>query len=252
MSAPQEELFELIDNASCAVAFTGAGISTECGIPDFRSPGGFWTKNKPVYFDDFVRDPEVRFEGWRRFLQLRDEYFGVKPGRGHQVLAHLHEKGKLAGVITQNIDNLHQDSGIPPENIVELHGNGTYAKCLDCGARYELEWCAVELENTGACPVCRSCGGYVKSATISFGQAMPKDEMMRAEFLAASCDLIIAIGSSLVVYPAAGIPVLARQSGARLVIINREPTELDPLASLVINDDIGDVLEPFLALYGNW
>lgn len=251
MSNPKEKLAELIDEAQMAVAFTGAGISTECGIPDFRSPGGFWSKNKPVYFDDFVRDAHVRREGWRRFLKLRDEYLGVEPGRGHKALAYLHQQGKLSNIITQNIDNLHQDSGVPANDIVELHGNGTYAKCLECGTRYELDWCANRLDETGECPTCSACGGLVKSATISFGQAMPREEMARAEFIATTCDLILAIGSSLVVYPAAGIPVIARRNGAKLVIINKEPTELDPLASLVINDDIGDVMEPFLSLYGS-
>ncbi|MGI9481725.1 MAG: SIR2 family NAD-dependent protein deacylase [Hyphomicrobiales bacterium] len=249
MNEKSKKLAELIDESSMAVAFTGAGISTECGIPDFRSPGGFWSKNKPVYFDDFVRDPDVRREGWKRFLKLRDEHLDVKPGRGHKALAHLHKHGKLRNIITQNIDNLHQASGVPVQDIVELHGNGTYAKCLECAARYELDWCAERLAESNECPRCQACGGFVKSATISFGQAMPREEMARAEFLATSCDLILAIGTSLVVYPASGIPIIACKNGAKLVIINRDPTELDSLASLVINEDIGDVMEPFLTLY---
>jgi NAD-dependent deacetylase len=241
-----DELSGLIGDAQAVVAFTGAGISTECGIPDFRSPGGFWAQNKPVYFDDFMRDPDVRREGWKRFLLLRDQYLDVKPGRGHRALADLHTAGKLESVITQNIDNLHQASGIPPGNIIELHGNGTYAKCVECGARHELDWCAQKLEETQNCPLCQACGGFVKSATISFGQAMPREEMAQAENYAKTCDLILAIGSSLLVYPAAGIPLLAQRTGAKLVIINREPTEQDSGADLVIHDDIGDVLTPFL------
>jgi NAD-dependent deacetylase len=241
-----DELSGLIGDAQAVVAFTGAGISTECGIPDFRSPGGFWAQNKPVYFDDFMRDPDVRREGWKRFLLLRDQYLDVKPGRGHRALADLHAAGKLESVITQNIDNLHQASGIPPGNIIELHGNGTYAKCVECGARHELDWCAQKLEETQNCPLCQACGGFVKSATISFGQAMPREEMAQAENYAKTCDLILAIGSSLLVYPAAGIPLLAQRTGAKLVIINREPTEQDTGADLVIHDDIGDVLTPFL------
>ena len=246
MSNANDDLNELIAKSRRVVAFTGAGISTECGIPDFRSPGGFWSKNKPVQFDDFVRDPNIRREGWKRFLALRDQYLDVEPGRGHMALANLQSRGKLISVITQNIDNLHQRSGIPAEEIIELHGNGTYAKCIECGHRHELDWCARKLEETKECPLCQACGGFVKSATISFGQAMPRVEMARAEEIASECDLILAIGSSLVVYPAAGIPVLARRAGAELVIINREPTELDQIASLVINEDIGDVLTPYL------
>lgn len=248
MSDVKEQLATMIEDAQNIVAFTGAGISTECGIPDFRSPNGFWASNKPVYFDDFVRSPDVRREAWRRFLMLHDQHFGVQPGRGHRALANLHANGKLSAVITQNIDNLHQDSGVPFDDVVELHGNGTYAKCIECGHRHELDWCAQKLKETDACPLCQACGGFVKSATISFGQAMPVAEMEKAQNLAQDCDLMLAIGSSLVVYPAAGIPILARQYDAKLVILNGEPTELDPIAQLVINRDIGDVLEPYISL----
>ena len=147
-----EQLKEMVAGASNVVAFTGAGISTECGIPDFRSPGGFWTKNRPIDFREFVSDPASRREAWSRFLKLRDEHLDVQPGRGHMALARLNATGKMSHVITQNIDNLHQDSGLPVDAIIELHGNGTYAKCLDCGTRHELDWCAEEPPIVGAEP----------------------------------------------------------------------------------------------------
>jgi NAD-dependent deacetylase len=178
-----------------------------------------------------------------------DEYFkGASPGRGHQALAALYNSGKVPAVVTQNIDNLHQDSGIPAENIVELHGNTTYATCLDCARRYELPWVKERYARLGGrAPDCPACGGYIKTATVSFGQAMPASAMRRAEELTRACDLFLAIGSSLVVWPAAGFPLLAQRNGARLIIINREPTEHDALADLVIRDDIGAVLAPFAA-----
>jgi len=246
MNPSFETLARMVDGARDAVAFTGAGISTECGIPDFRSPGGLWTKYRPIDFDTFMSSQAARREGLTRFLRIRAEVGEVGPGRGHRAIAGLVAAGKVSAVITQNIDNLHQASGIAPERIIELHGNGSYAHCLDCGTRHELDWVARWLaEEPERAPACTRCGGIVKTATISFGQAMPVEAMRRAQAMAESCDLMLAIGSSLQVYPAAGLPVLARRSGARLVIINREPTELDRLADLVINDDIGDVLDGF-------
>ncbi len=235
-------LQEMVADARTVVAFTGAGISTECGIPDFRSPGGFWTKNRPIDFREFVSDANARREAWSRFLKLRDEHLGVKPGRGHAALAQMQASGKLSHVITQNIDNLHQDSGLSDGAIIELHGNGTYAKCLDCEQRHELDWCAEQFGATDQCPRCQTCGGLVKTATISFGQAMPQDQMMRAEAATLQCDLFLAIGSSLSVQPAAGFPLIAAQNGAKLVIINRDETPLDRYADLVLNEDIGDTL----------
>lgn len=242
------ELLGLFEASKRAVVFTGAGISTECGIPDFRSPGGLWSNNMPIYFDDFVRSAEMRREAWRRKFAMEDHFAGAKPGRGHRAVAHLIACGKASCVITQNIDNLHQDSGVPEKNVIELHGNGSYAICLDCGRRHELEWVRRVFDESGEGPCCEACGGLVKSATISFGQAMPEREMLRAEAATLNCDLFLSIGSSLVVYPAAGFPIMAKRNGARLVIINREPTELDTIADLVVNDDIGTVMEPLLSL----
>ena len=243
-----DRLRALVDEASVIVPFTGAGISTECGIPDFRSPGGIWTKMRPIDFSDFLASQEARDESWRRRFAMQEQFGGAKPGRGHQALASLYRVGKSPGVVTQNIDNLHQASGIASEHVVELHGNTTYATCLDCAARYELPWVKQFFEASGRAPSCTSCGGHIKTATVSFGQAMPEREMQRAEEMTRAADLFIAIGSSLVVWPAAGFPLMAKRSGASLVIINRDPTEFDDIADLVVRHDIGDVLAPFIAL----
>jgi NAD-dependent protein deacetylase/lipoamidase len=242
-----EELRALVDGASMIVPFTGAGISTECGIPDFRSPGGIWTRMRPIDFSDFIASQEARDESWRRRFAMEEQFGGAKPGRGHMALASLYRIGKSPGVVTQNIDNLHQASGISAEHVIELHGNTTYATCLDCAARYELPWVRARLDAAeGRAPSCPSCGGHIKTATVSFGQAMPDEAMRRAEQMTLSADLFVAIGSSLVVWPAAGFPLMAKRNGARLVIINRDPTEFDDIADLVVRDDIGSVLAPFI------
>jgi NAD-dependent deacetylase len=240
------QLSRFIDDAQTIVPFTGAGISTECGIPDFRSPGGLWTKNQPIPYDEFVARQDMRDESWRRRFALEEKFGAAKPGRGHRALASLYRSGKVPALITQNIDNLHQASGIAAADVVELHGNTTYAVCLDCGERYELGWVRQKFENSGRAPEC-GCGGYIKTATVSFGQSMPAEAMERAEQLSKSCDLFLAVGSSLVVWPAAGFPLMAKRNGSALVIINREPTEFDDLADLVIRNDIGDALGPFIA-----
>ncbi|MFS8037953.1 SIR2 family NAD-dependent protein deacylase [Xanthobacter sp. AM11] len=246
LKGAQAHLAKLLDEAAAAVAFTGAGISTECGIPDFRSPGGLWTQNKPIPFDVFRAHKAARNEAWRRKFAMEEAFAAARPGRGHMALSRLLERGRLAGVITQNIDGLHQASGLPDAALVELHGNGTYATCLDCGTRYELSWVKARFDAAGGvAPDCPACGGPVKAATISFGQAMPETEMARAEALTRGCDLFIVIGSSLVVFPAAAFPLKAKKAGARLVILNREPTEFDDLADLVVRTEIGDVLAPF-------
>ena len=239
-------LRHLIEEAQAIVPFTGAGISTECGIPDFRSPGGIWTKYQPIPFDAFMTDQEMRDESWRRRFAMEDQFGGAKPGRGHRAIASLYRAGKVPGLITQNIDNLHQASGVAANDVVELHGNTTYARCIGCGRAYDLAWVKLRFEETGGAPDCADCDEPVKTATISFGQAMPEDAMRRATELARHCDLFIAIGSSLVVWPAAGFPMLARNCGAKLVIINNEPTEQDEIADLVIRHDIGETLGPFV------
>jgi NAD-dependent deacetylase len=239
-------LRDLFDAARVITPFTGAGISTECGIPDFRSPGGLWTQNRPIGFDEFLGSQAMRNESWRRRFAMQDQFGGAKPGRGHRALAMLHQAGKAPHLITQNIDNLHQDAGVPPEAVIELHGNTTYATCLDCAQRYELDWVRDRFEQArDVAPDC-TCGGYIKTATVSFGQAMPELEMRRAEDATLACDLFLAIGSSLVVWPAAGFPLMAKRNGAKLVIINRERTDFDEIADLVIREDIGTVLAPFV------
>jgi len=240
-------LRELIAAASVIVPFTGAGISTECGIPDFRSPGGIWTKNQPILFDEFLASQEMRNEAWRRRFAMEEHFSKAHPGRGHLALASLYRAGKAPGVVTQNIDNLHQSSGIGADDVVELHGNNTYAVCLSCAKRYELSWVKERFSASGRAPDCPDCDGHIKSATVSFGQAMPEAAMQRAENMTRSCDLFLAIGSSLVVWPAAGFPLMAKRNGARLVILNREATELDDIADLVVRNDIGTVLSPFIA-----
>ncbi len=240
-------LAAMIDASERIVPFTGAGISTESGIPDFRSPGGLWTKTQPIPFDQFIASREMRDEAWRRRFAMEDYFGKAQPTRGHLALASLYRMGKAPGVITQNIDNLHQAAGVPQEHVIELHGNTTFATCLDCAKRYELSHIKEKFENSGGrAPDC-DCGGYIKTATISFGQAMPQEAMQRAQAWSQDCDLFIAIGSSLVVWPAAGLPLQATKSGARLVIINREPTEFDSIADLVIRHDIGDALAPLIA-----
>lgn len=236
----------LTEEAEIVVPFTGAGISTECGIPDFRSPGGLWSKYRPIQFDEFLASAAMRDESWRRRFAMEAQFSTAQPGRGHMALASLHRRGKAPAVITQNIDNLHQASGFPADQVVELHGNTTYATCLDCGDRYELAWVKERFDKDGRAPDCTDCGGYIKTATVSFGQAMPEAAMRRAEDLAAGCNLFVAIGSSLVVWPAASLPLLAKRSGARLIIINREPTDFDSTADLVIRADIGTALAPFI------
>ena len=238
----REKLAALIDEARRIVVFTGAGISTESGVPDFRSPGGVWSKMKPIYFDEFVGSEARRREAWGRTFAGTAGWTGAKPNAGHAAVARLVASGKASAVITQNVDNLHQDSGVPAEQVIELHGNASYAKCLDCGLRCEFETLKAPFLEQGIVPVCRSCGGLLKSATISFGQPMPEGPMARAEDEALACDLFLVLGSSLVVYPAAGFPLLAKRNGAGLVIVNREPTDQDGYADLVLHDEIGPVM----------
>jgi NAD-dependent deacetylase len=241
------DLRSLFAEAKVIAGFTGAGISTESGVPDFRSPGSPWIRNKSIPFEAFLNSAEARREAWRRKFAMDNLYQDARPSRGHMALGSLVAQGKMPAVITQNIDGLHQASGIPADRVIELHGNGTYATCLSCGRRHELDWGRRRFEVTGEPPGCESCGGTVKSATISFGQSMPKEAMRRAQELTLACDLFLVIGSSLVVYPAAGFPILAKRNGAKLVIVNREPTELDGIADLVIRGEIGPVLQPFIA-----
>jgi NAD-dependent deacetylase len=234
-----DDLRRMLDEARSIVAFTGAGISTESGIPDFRSPGGIWTRYKPIEFGDFLASAEMRRESWRRKFATHETLQKATPNAGHRALARLVELGKMPAVITQNIDGLHQASGVPDSKVIELHGNTTYAACIDCRRRYELDWVREAFAVDEQLPVCTACGGHIKTATISFGQSMPEAAMESAQEAALAADLFIVLGSSLVVYPAAGFPIMAKRNGSRLVIVNREPTDQDDMADLVINAEIG-------------
>ncbi len=247
MTGDLDRLRTMLDDARHVVVFTGAGISTESGIPDFRSPGGIWSRTGTIMFDDFMTSIEARRESWRRRNEIERDMTGARPNAGHMAVARLVATGKVMTLITQNIDGLHQASGVPEGKIVELHGNSTYAVCLDCGERHDIAPILKAFCADGVVPLCRACGGIVKTATISFGQPMPAEAMERARRAALSCDLCLAIGSSLVVWPAASFPLLAKQNGAALVILNREPTDHDPHADLVLHREIGPTLSAVVA-----
>ncbi|MBA3811331.1 MAG: NAD-dependent deacetylase [Caulobacteraceae bacterium] len=235
-------LARLIAAARNVTVFTGAGMSTESGVPDFRSPGGVWSRMKPIQFQDFVASEAARREAWTRVFTGAAGWTGAAPNSGHHAVARLVARGKAGAVITQNVDNLHQHSGVPEDRVIELHGNASYATCLACGLRHELATLRTPFLERGEIPVCRACGGLVKTATISFGQPMREGPMARAQAATAACDLFLVLGSSLVVYPAAGFPLAAKRHGAKLAIVNREPTDQDPFADLVLNDEIGAVM----------
>jgi NAD-dependent deacetylase len=241
--APRDELSRMIEASRRMVVFTGAGISTESGVPDFRSPGGVWSKMKPIYFNEFVSSEDKRREAWTRAFNRSAGWTGARPNAGHMAVKRLVDRGKVGAVITQNVDNLHQDSGVPEDKIIELHGNASYATCLSCSTRYELDDLEAPFRERGELPSCKWCGGLVKTATISFGQPMPEGPMARAEVETRACDLFLVLGSSLVVYPAAGFPIYAKRNGSRLIIVNREPTEQDIIADLVLNEEIGPVMD---------
>ncbi len=238
-----------IDTAQAIVCFTGAGISTESGIPDFRSPGtGLWTKIQPIQFQDFVASESARQESWRRKFSGDRSFVDAQPNLGHQAIARLVEMGKCHAVITQNVDNLHQNSGVPDRQVIELHGNTTYAKCLECEQRYELSDLQQEFEETGKVSDCAQCGGLLKTATISFGQSMPERQMQQSQQAIEQCDLCIVMGSSLTVYPAAGFPEYAKRLGATLAILNREATPLDDIADIVVREQIGPTMALLVGL----
>ncbi|MGE3297788.1 MAG: NAD-dependent deacetylase [Porticoccaceae bacterium] len=237
-----DHLTRLLASCRRAVVFTGAGISTESGIPDFRSPGGIWSRYKPVLFDDFLRSEGARRDAWRLKFTFDESLRAALPNRGHRAVAELVRREVVTHVITQNVDGLHQAAGVPDAQVIELHGNTTYAHCLDCGERHDLAPIRAAFLRDETLPICGRCGGLVKTATISFGQAMPEDAMARAAQATLACDLFLVLGSSLVVHPAADFPARAKREGARLAIVNREPTPLDSLADLVMHAAIGTAL----------
>jgi NAD-dependent deacetylase len=226
--------------ANRAVVFTGAGMSTESGIPDFRSPGGVWSQNQPVYYDQFLASADARFEYWRQKALAAADFVRAEPNAGHLTLARWEQRGRLRGVITQNIDGLHQQAG--SRRVWELHGTVRWIVCVDCGARFEPLPLLQQFRERQVVPDCSDCGGRLKSATVSFGQSLPADVLEESVKLARESDLFLALGSSLVVYPAAGLPEIARRAGAKVVIINRDPTDQDATAHAVIRDGIGTTL----------
>ena len=236
-----------LQQAQRIVVFTGAGISTESGIPDFRGPAGVWKTMTPIDFGDFVRSETVRRESWRRKFSGPDLMATATPNTGHIGVAKLAQLGKLHCVITQNVDGLHQRAGVDDDQVIEVHGNANYATCLDCHQRYELAPIKQAFTQNDQLPYCEDCGGMIKTATISFGQAMPELEMQRAHQAVLNCDLLLAMGSSMSVYPAASLPRVASQQGARLILINNEATDLDDLCDLVIHRPIGESLSAALA-----
>ncbi len=239
---------EMIGQARHIVVFTGAGVSTESGIPDFRSPGGFWTKFDPEDFtiDRFLSNPETRRKQWR-FLLSGDLLKDASPNAAHQAIAELEALGRLDCVITQNIDNLHQKAGNDPGRVYELHGTMHWIRCLKCGGRYALEEILKQYRTAMDPPACGRCGGIMKPDVIFFGEALPEETLQEATRHASRCDLLIVVGSSLVVYPAATLPLIAKESGAKLVIVNLTPTPADQFADVVINASAGDALTRILA-----
>lgn len=235
------DAFAATDNA---VVFTGAGISTESGIPDFRSAGGLWSRMEPILYDAFLTSEEARLEDWRRRFDMADRFAAAEPNAAHEAVAHLARDGPVSLVVTQNIDGLHPRSGVPREKLVELHGAGDHASCLECGTRHEISFAQACIATTGSSPRCTACGGLLKAAIISFGQPMPEDELERALEECVKADLFVAAGTSLVVYPAAALPLMAKEAGAKLIICSRAPTEQDRIADLVVRTPLAETFAP--------
>lgn len=236
-----ERLADMLGSAGSILAFTGAGISTESGIPDFRSPGGIWSRMRPITYQEFRASEAARLEDWRRRFVMNEAFARAAPNAGHRALALLAADGRDLAVVTQNIDGLHQRAGLPADRLVELHGNATVGRCLDCARRMELADVRAAIAATGAAPRCRSCEGLVKAAVVSFGEPVPEALLARALRLAGAADLCLVIGSSLTVEPAASVPRFAKENGAVLVILNHTPTPLDDRADLTLPLPIGAV-----------
>ena len=236
------EVAELILRSQKVVFFTGAGVSTESGIPDFRSPGGIWTKYDPEDFTyrKYLTDPEARKRSWA--LMRESSLVDARPNRAHYAIAELEKLGKLDCVITQNVDGLHQEADVSENKVIELHGTWRWVKCLSCGRRYPSAEIRARVQGGEDDPACDSCEGMLKSATILFGEAMPLEETAEAERRSRACDLCIVIGSSLVVYPAAQMPMYALASGAKVVIINEGETPMDGHVHVRIYEKAGDVM----------
>ena len=244
-----EEFAARVRACRALVFFTGAGISTESGVPDFRSPGGIWTKYQPVYFDEFIASEEARLRYWKMKKETHELYKNVAPNIGHYSIKKFEERGQLLGLVTQNVDGLHGLAGVSPEKIVELHGTDRKVSCLGCGREFDPEAIYERLREEIYPSPCDKCGGVLKPATVSFGQPMPVEAMRRAQKLCEKAEIFVVVGSSLVVHPAASFPVIAKENGALLAIVNRDPTPLDGLADFNHRGAIGEffrTLQPLL------
>jgi NAD-dependent deacetylase len=235
-----QEFAAKIRENDAIVVFTGAGISTESGIPDFRSPGGLWTRYRPVTFQEYISSEAARVEAWKRRLETHEAHKNARPNIGHYFVQSLDQKGKLIGLITQNVDGLHSEAGLANEKIVELHGTNRRIICLKCDKSFDPDQVIKRLVGDFSSPKCDACGGILKSATISFGQAMPEAAMRQAQEWTAGAAVFVVMGSSLQVQPAASFPVVAKRNGALLAIVNREPTPLDEYADFVHHGAIGE------------
>jgi NAD-dependent deacetylase len=242
--APIEAARRFIEAARRIVVLTGAGITTESGIPDFRGPQGVWTRDpqaeKMATIQHYVADPEVRRRSWQS--RLESPAWTAEPNAGHRALVDLERRGKLHTLITQNVDGLHQKAGSDPARVVEIHGTIREVVCLSCGERAAMERALARVRAGEADPACRTCGGILKSATISFGQSLVREDLVRAQEAAERCDLLLAVGSTLSVYPIAGVVPVAKEAGARVVIVNRDPTAMDHLADVLLHGSIGEIL----------
>jgi len=243
-----EDAAALIQQAKRIVALTGAGISTESGIPDFRSPGSIWQQQPPVSYQDFIGKPAARQQYWQSRHRLSAQVAAARPNAAHLALAGLEQRQVLLGVITQNFDGLHQDAGHPPEHVIELHGTSRFAACTLCGKRSSMAELQERINAGEVDPRCPVCGGFLKSATILFGQRVPEAELARARTLVNQCDLLLVVGSSLKVVPAATLPHLALKRNVPLLIVNLQPTPLDDYADVVIHEKAGLVLPPLVTM----
>ena len=253
--APESDvdlLAGLLADSERIVAFTGAGISTESGIPDYRGPGGVWSTGKPPTLGDFLTSEDVRRDYWEQRRSGYRALAATEPNPGHRALVELEHAGRLMGTITQNIDGLHQKSGSDPARVVELHGTSHAIRCLECGTVFPAQAIQERLERTTGEPPCEVCGGPLRSATVLFGEPMPVEPLRRAVDLAQRADLMLVVGSSLVVQPAARLPVIAKQAGAKLAMVNRDGTPLDRIADLAIVGDAGSTLPTAVALALAW
>ena len=239
-----------LDAAERVVVLTGAGISTDSGIPDFRGPNGVWTKNpaaeKTATLSHYMSNPDVRRQAWRN--RVDSPMWDAQPNVGHHAIVELERRGKLVALITQNVDGLHLKAGTDPSLLIEVHGNTREVMCMQCDERAPMERALDRVRAGEEDPPCRSCGGILKSATISFGQNLVEDDLIRADWAARNCDVLLAVGSTLGVYPAAGVVPIAKRAGARIVILNAEPTEMDEIADAVLQGSIAELLPPLVGM----